>query len=113
MGTNILLLTPGHGKKSTLDKAYNRHLININNSLDEESQSRWETYSFIIERLIEDGKEIYLKEIKYRLTDGENPNEVILDILNRESENMDGLTWMLKRRVEEFLEEDFFKRFYY
>jgi hypothetical protein len=113
MGTNILLLKPGHGKKSTLDKAYNKHLINILNSLDEDSQARWETYSFIIEKLIEEGKEIYLKEIKYRLTDGENPNEVILDILERETENMDGLTWMLKRRIEEFLEDDFFKRFYY
>jgi hypothetical protein len=113
MGTNILLLTPGHGKKSTLDKAYNRHLTNILNTLDEDLETRWETYSYIIERLLEEGKEIYLKEIKYRLTDGENPNVVILDILERESEEMDGLTWMLKKRIEEFLEEDFFKRFYF
>lgn len=113
MGTNILLLTTGHGKKSTLDKAYNQHLTNILNTLDEELQTRWETYSFIVEKLLEDGKSNYLKEIKYRLTDGENPNEIILDILEREADNMDGLTWMLKRRIEEFLEEDFFKRFYY
>lgn len=113
MGTNILLLTPGHGKKSTLDKAYNQHLKNIINTLDEDIQTRWETYSFIIERLIEEGKEIYLKEIKYRLSDGENPNVVILDILERESDHMDGLVWMLKKRIEEFLEEDFFRKFYY
>lgn len=112
MGTNILLLTPGAGKKSILDKAYNKHLTNILNELNEELETRWETYSFIIERLIQDGKAIYLKEIKYRLTDGENPNEVILDILEREAENMDGLTWMLKKRIEEFIEEDFFRNFY-
>lgn len=111
MGTNILLLTLGHGKKSMLDKAYNKHLINVLNSLNEEVEARWETYSFIIEQLIEDGKDIYLKEIKYRLSDGENPNEVILDILSRESDNMDGITWMFKKRIEEFLEEDFFNRF--
>jgi hypothetical protein len=112
MGTNILL-TPGHGKKSTLDKAYNQHLRNVLHTLDEDLEARWETYSFVIELLIEEGKQHYLNEIKYRFSDGENPNEVILDILERESEHMDGMTWMLKRRVEEFLEEDFFKRFYH
>jgi hypothetical protein len=62
--------------------------------------------------LVRQGKGNYLKEIKYRLSDGENPNEVILNIIERESENVDSLTWFFKRRVEEYLEDDYFRRFY-
>jgi hypothetical protein len=112
MGTNIFLLTPGHGKKSILDNAYNQHLNNVLKTINEEEETKWETYSFIIELLISQGKKTYLQEIKYRLSDGENPNAVILDIIDRESDNIDSLTWFFKRRIEEYLEEDFFRRFY-
>jgi hypothetical protein len=112
MGSNIFLLTPGHGKKSILDSAYNRHLNNVLKTIDEEEETRWETYSFIIELLISQGKQTYLEELKYRLSDGENPNTVILNIIERESDNIDSVTWFFKRRIEEYLEEDFFKRFY-
>jgi len=112
MGTNIFLLNPSHSKKSRLDEAYNNHLFNILNTIDEEEETRWETYSIIIEQLVRQGKGNYLKEIKYRLSDGENPNEVILNIIERESENVDSLTWFFKRRVEEYLEDDYFRRFY-
>ena len=113
MGTNIFLLNPSHSKKSKLDEAYNNHLINILKSIDEEGEDRWETYSIIIEQLVKQGKGHYLKEIKYRLSDGENPNEVILSIIERESEDIDSLTWFFKRRVEEYLEDDYFRKFYY
>jgi hypothetical protein len=112
MGTNIFLLNPSHSKKSRLDEAYNNHLFNILNTIDEEGETRWETYSIIIEQLVRQGKGNYLKEIKYRLSDGENPNEVILNIIERESENVDCSTWFFKRRVEEYLEDDYFRRFY-
>ena len=51
-------------------------------------------------------------EIKYRITDGEDPNIILLEIINRESETEDGLIWFLKRRVEEYIDEDFFNRFF-
>jgi hypothetical protein len=80
-------------------------------TLDEELEFRWETYNLIIMQLVKQGKINYFKEMKYRLTDGEDPNEIILDILEREVDDMDGLIWFLKRRVEEYIEEDFFNKF--
>lgn len=58
MGTNIFLLNPSHSKKSRLDEAYNNHLFNILNTIDEEGETRWETYSIIIEQLVRQAKEI-------------------------------------------------------
>jgi hypothetical protein len=111
MGTNIFLLNPSHSKKSTLDKAYYNHINNILSTLNEEEEGRWEIYSVIIQQLVGQGKEDYFKEIKYRLTDGEDPNSVILDIINRESEDMDSLTWFFKKKIEEYVEDDYLKRF--
>jgi hypothetical protein len=53
----------------------------------------------------------YVNEIKYRITDGEDPNIVILDIIERDSDNIDSVTWFFKRRIEEYIEDDYFKRF--
>jgi len=106
-----LLLAPTRGKKSTLDKAYQQHVVNIVKTLNEEEEARWETYSLIFQQLINYGYTDITKEIKYRLTDGENPNVVFLDVLDRDSDNFDSLTWFLKRRIEEYLDEDLMKRF--
>jgi len=111
MDANIFLLQPSNSCKSSLDKAYTKHIRNITNTLSEEEETRWEIYSVIILQFINQGKGEFLKEMKYRLTDGENPNEIILDMINREKDNVESLTWFLKRRIEEFIEEDFFKRF--
>lgn len=111
MDTNIFLLKPSNSKKSTLDKAYYKHINNILSTLNEEDEGRWEIYSVIIQQLVGQGKEDYFKEIKYRLTDGEDPNSVILDVINRESEDMDSLTWFFKKKIEEYVEDDYLKRF--
>jgi hypothetical protein len=49
-------------------------------------------------------------EIKYRLTDGENPNKVIIDVLSR-LEYDSNLIFLLERRLKDFIEEDFYNRF--
>lgn len=112
MRNDNFLLNPNHSKKTILDKAYIKHVNNLLQTLDEEGQDRWETYRVILELLMEDGKTNYFNELKYRISDGENPNIVMLDIINREGENIDGLIWNFKKRVEEYLEDDYFKRFY-
>jgi hypothetical protein len=107
------VLKTGKSKNTTLDKAYSKLINNVITNLDEEKESRWETYNLIISEilLLENG--IYFEELKYRLTDNENPNEVIIDIINKDSANeSNGFLLFLKGRVEEYLEEDFFKRFY-
>lgn len=111
MEAKKFILKTGSGKTSTLERAYNRHINCVLGSLDEEQECRWETYNLIMSSLVEQGNLNYYKEMKYRITDGEDPNLVILDMLERELENFDGLVWFLKRRVEEYVEEDFYKRF--
>lgn len=105
---NILLKS---SNRTNLDKAYNKHIVSIIETLDDEKQARWETYNLVVEVLTESTQNDYMKEIKYRLTDGEDPNKVMLDIIDREIDNVDGLVWFLKKRIEEYIDEDFFNRF--
>jgi hypothetical protein len=111
MGVNNFLVTTCQTKKTRLDKLYYEHVNCLLNDLDEYEEIKWETYGLIIENLLNNGHKNVLKEIKYRMTDGENPNEIILDLIQRHSDTVDGVVWFLKRRVEEYLEEDFFKKF--
>jgi len=112
MVTNNLLLRTSKSKKTILDKEYNHHIYNVISNLNEEEEARWETYNLIITELGNSNSKDYFDEVKYRLTDGENPNQVILDIINRDLDNVNGLVWLLKRRIEEYIEEDFIRRFY-
>ena len=112
MEANNFLLKAGPGKKTALDKAYYKHIHTILPTLDEEKEERWETYNIIIQELINEGKGEYFKEIKYRLTDGEDPNQVILDIVSRGVDDTNGLIWFLKRRIEEYIEDDYLRKFY-
>lgn len=101
------------GKKTLLDKAYTHLINNILVTMDEDQEERWGVYNLIIKELliIDDGK--YFEEIKYRLTDNENPNGVFLDIISRyASDELTSLMYFLGKRINEYLEEDFLKRFY-
>lgn len=112
MHTKTLKLKAGITKSSVLDRDYNNHINNVITSLNDDDEMRWETYGVIIEELINNGKQELFKEIKYRLTDGENPNEVFLSVFEKDLGNIDGVIWFLKKRIEEYIEEDSFKRFY-
>ena len=102
MEAKNILFKSTNSNRTSLDKAYNKHMISVMESLDEDKQARWETYNLVVEVLTESTKMDYMKEIKYRLTDGEDPNKVMLDIIDRESDNIDGLVWFLKKRIEEY-----------
>lgn len=109
----FLLFQAGQVKKTSLDIAYNKHLVNLLTSFNEEDEERWEIYNIILNSLIKgNSKDNYISEIKYRLTDGENLNEILLSIINRNVLEVDGIVWILKKRIEEYLEDDFLKRFY-
>lgn len=107
-----LLVQAGQVKKTTLDRAYKKHIVNTLITFDEEEEERWETYNLIVNSLIKNDNYNYIAEMKYRVTDGENLNEVLLSFIERNVLEVDGLVWLLKRRVEEYLEDDFMKRFY-
>jgi hypothetical protein len=48
-------------------------------------------------------------EIKYRITDGENPNVVILDVVNRFLDD-NYILWLIKPNIEFFIDEDLIKK---
>ena len=108
---DFLLGTPKGKKKTKLDHDYRNHVISVTANIDQDDEARWEIYNIIISRLLEDKKTNAITEIKYRITDGENPNKVILDILERENDDIDNMVWGLKKKISEFLEEDFMKQF--
>jgi ABC-type glycerol-3-phosphate transport system substrate-binding protein len=94
-----------------LDKAYNKLVVNqILNSSDRNVE-RWEVYEIITLELVNYGKSEYFNEMKYRITDGENPNAVILDIISRDSDLKKGLTY-LSEVVDSYLDEDLYGRFF-
>lgn len=108
-----LLLQENQVKKTTLDRAYKKHIVNkLTTFEEEEEEERWETYNLIVNSLSKNDNYNYIDEMKYRVTDGENLNEVLLSFIERNVLEVDGLVWLLKRRIEEYLEDDFLKRFY-
>jgi hypothetical protein len=112
MEVNNFLVTTCQTKKTRLDKLYYEHINYLLNDLDEDEEIKWETYGLIVESLLKQGHKNVLTELKYRMTDGENTNQIILDIINRYSDSVDAVVWFLRRRVEEYLEEDFYKKFF-
>lgn len=111
MENQVFLLNPNHSKNSALDKAYQKFVFDLTEKLTRDEESRWELYSTIIEILLKEGKKEYYKEMKYRLSDGENPNQIMLDIINTELEDGNLVLSFFKPIIEDYLEEDFFKRF--
>lgn len=103
-----LIVKSKSGKFSMLDKLYRDFVINSLVNFDDETITRWEIYNTIMSELVNIGKHESFQEIKYRVTDGENPNLVMLDIINKFCEDND-LIWLLKPTVEVFVIEDFNK----
>lgn len=107
------IVKTGYGKNTNLDKAYTKLINRVLSETGEEGEERWETYNLIIKEFFEIDDGVYFEELKYRFTDGENPNNVILDIASRyEQENLSFLLSFLLKKVESFTEEDFLKRFF-
>lgn len=112
MGNIDFIVKTGSGKNTNLDKAYTKLINDVLVKNDEDTEERWETYNLIIKEFFDIDGCKYFQEIKYRFTDGEDPNEVILDIASRYSQHeLSFLAGFLLKRVEEYVEEDFFKRF--
>jgi hypothetical protein len=98
-------------KYNILDKMYNKLIKEKSMVVDEEGEERLETYELIMYELKREGNQKVYDEIKYRITDGENPNEVFYDIIHR-GDYSSGLIWLLNKRIYEYIEEDTYSRFY-
>ena len=105
-------ITNGSGRYSNLDKEYNKFLgETLKGVQDEKIIHKWEIYNLIINELLQLGEDDLFNEIRYRLTDNENPNDVMLDIIYRNS-NLSGFLWLIRKRIEEFSNDDFENQFY-
>lgn len=96
-------------EKNHLNSAYMQFMRECVVRTKEEHISRWETFYDIITELEHLEHHAEVKEIKYRLTDGENPCEVMHDIIFRIEPSP--LLKTLALNVEDYLEEDEFSRF--
>lgn len=105
-----LIIKTSSGKFSRLDKLYRDFAINSMWDSNEEDMDRWEIYNIIMNGLISIGKYNSFEEVKYRITDGENPNLVMLDIIDKFCID-NHLFWVIKPQIESFLEEDLINRF--
>jgi hypothetical protein len=72
------------GPQTNLDKQFSKIMVSNLISDDEEISEKWSTY-YAISIELEKINSIYVKELKYRITDKENPNKVCLDLINKVS----------------------------
>lgn len=103
--------TSGPEKYNSLNKVYNRLVNEKLRTISQEDEERWEVYDLIMYEIKREHNYQTYDEIKYRLTDGEPPNEVFYDIILR-GDYSSQLIWLFKGKIEEFIEEDNYRRFY-
>lgn len=111
MDDSQITIKVGFGTYNILDKMYNKFVKNSLSDTDGDTLERWYTYETIMKELIDLGKINLFEEVKYRLTDGEDPNDTIIDIINRDNETRTFL-WSYSRKLKEFKNYDLLKRFY-
>tara|TARA_R110000851_G_scaffold142800_2_gene281536 strand:+ start:3279 stop:3617 length:339 start_codon:yes stop_codon:yes gene_type:complete len=105
-------ITDGVGKYTSLDKEYNTFLRRTMENIDEDNLNRWEVYNVIIDELIKIGHNNIFQEIKYRVTDGEDVNIVILDAITNDITNSSSLLWFMEKRIKGYIDGDFYNQFY-
>jgi len=110
MGDFNFTIKAGSGKFNKLDKLYRDYVVNSIKNENDCDIFRWEVYNIIMNELISIGQYQCFEEAKYRITDGESPNTVMLEILDRFCES-NNLMWIMRDKVEAFIEEDKINRF--
>jgi len=88
-----------------LDKQYKEFLSNLGN--EDIVSERIDTYSEIIDDVVDTLGNTAFDEIKYRVTDGENINEVLIDSLTKLDNN--GYNNKLIRDLKFFMDLDWLK----
>ncbi len=111
MGDLEFTIKSGSGTYTKLDKEYNNYIKKTVRVLDEEKKARWDIYNLFMNELIKLGLKTVFDEVKYRLTDGEEPNKLILEVISREGK-LSELSWFLRNKIETFIDEDFYEKFY-
>jgi hypothetical protein len=105
MNIKDFMVKPVSGKYSSLDRAYNKLIIETIGDADKLTLERWITYNEVIRELVTICDVDIFDEIKYRLTGNEDVNVVMLDVINRVIEPTLYLK-MLKTNIEEYIDSD-------
>lgn len=100
----------GVGKYNLLDRTYEKFIKNALNMCDESNIERWELYSLMMDELLVMGKDKYFEEAKYRMTEGENPNKVMLSIYDRDKDTRENFKNYINK-LNFYFEEDLIMRF--
>lgn len=96
--------------KNKLDSDYKNFILNTINNCDDTHVERWEIYNDIIDEIVKLDYNSEFEEIKYRITDGENPNEILLDIFNRIE--LSPILMFYSKQLEDYLESDKYSKFF-
>lgn len=111
MDTSKITIKARSGSYNFLDKKYNNSVKNYLASIDEDTYERWLTYDTILNEFIWLDKINYFEEFKYRFTGGEDPNDILIDIIEREPDIKTHM-WPQSRTLKDYKNEDNLKRFY-
>ena len=107
MSLNDFIIDHGYNDNRYLNTAYKRFLQSeVNTLIDESEIERWEIYNMITDELVKFGYLTEFDELKYRITERETPNDVILDILSKITEPPI-IIITLFHMVEKYMDEDF------
>ena len=109
MYSNSFTIKLNKGKFNYLDKSYQKLILET--SQDDTDLERWVIYSKIIDEVIHVSNKTEFKNIKYRLTDGEDPNIVMSSLIKKYSDNS-VLLQSLEIFIKTFIDEDWVKEFY-
>ncbi len=103
-----LIIKSRPGKLTNLDKKYRVFVVDKLSSSCEDEVYKWEVYNTIVGEVIRSGNAHLFDEVKYRISGGEDPNDVFLDVIDTISNDDISL---FKKNINTFKEEEFFKRF--
>jgi len=100
----------GVGKYNLLDRTYDKFIKESLNRCNDLNIDRWELYSLIMDELLIAGKGDFFEEAKYRMTEGEDPNVVMLSICDKDEETRILFNCYVSK-LESYIENDLIIRF--
>ena len=84
-------------REELLDNEFRIYVFNKTYKAPIEEKRRWSLYNHIIEELMVLGDYNYVKEIKYRITDGEEPTIVLREKVSKVDTFSFNLQYLMKK----------------
>jgi hypothetical protein len=101
----------GSSESKTLNRDFNNLIAKMLQEMSDEELLRVYTYDLILNEWLMEDKVSFLDEFKYRVTDGEDINEVLYDIIVKD-ELPSNICKNQVEILEDYISEDKFKIFF-